>query len=188
SLRRKFEAKKEAAAPEPPQTAANDVLRPAPSTGLQSEKGRGMTATTDYKPLTRAQSKLLNAGDLIYGEPATTKDVAFIARELVQATLPHSDPGDVPEWTRRNGNLTLAIQPGYMNDPREPSRRVCVGFPYGSIPRLLLFWMITEATRTKSRRLELGATLNGFMAELGLNPDTGGGKRSDARRLRDQMK
>ena len=33
------------------------------------------------------------------------------------------------------------------------------GYPYGTIPRLLLFWMTTEATRTKSRRLELGNSL-----------------------------
>jgi Plasmid encoded RepA protein len=162
SLSRKLKAKKEAATQETPQRES-------------------------YKPLTRAQNKLLDASGAIFAEPATARDAAFIARELVQATLPHSNPGDVPEWTRCNGNITLAIQPGYMNDPKEPSRRVCVGFPYGSIPRLLLFWMTTEATRTKSRRLELGPTLSGFMTELGLNPATGGGKRSDARRLHDQM-
>jgi hypothetical protein len=48
--------------------------------------------------------------------------------------------------------------------------------------------MITEATRTKSRRLELGPTLSGFMVTLGLIPSSAGaGKRSDAKRLRDQM-
>jgi hypothetical protein len=184
SLHRKIKAKKQAATQEPPQTASNDVLRPARSTVLQSGKDRGATAETDHKPLTRAQSKLLNAGDLIYSEPATTKDAAFIARELVQATLPHSDPGDVPLWKRTNGNLTLAIQPG-MNIRTGKS----YGYPYGSIPRLLLFWTTREVLRTKSRRLELGNSLTRFMADLGLNPDNGGtgAKRSDAKRLRDQM-
>ena len=43
--------------------------------------------------------------------------------------------------------------------------------------------------RTKSPRLELGNSLRGFMAELGLNSSNGssGAKRSDARRLRGQM-
>jgi hypothetical protein len=85
-------------------------------------------------------------------------------------------------WKRTNGNLTLAIQPG-MNIETEKS----YGYPYGTIPRLLLFWITTEATRIKSPRLELGNNLNGFMAALGLNPATGGGKRGDAKRLRDQM-
>jgi hypothetical protein len=146
-----------------------------------------MTEGTKYKSLTRAQSKLIDASILIFGEPATTKDAAFIARELVQATLPHKNPGDVPLWKRTNGNLTLAIQPG-MNIKTGKS----YGYPYGSIPRLLLFWMTTEAARNKGRgcenprRLELGQTLSGFMTELGLDPNRGG-KRSDARRLREQM-
>jgi hypothetical protein len=65
-----------------------------------------------YKPLTRAQNKLLDTAAIIYDEGATKRDAAFIARELVQATLPHKNPGDVPLWKRTNGNLTLAIQPG----------------------------------------------------------------------------
>jgi hypothetical protein len=132
--------------------------------------------------LTSAQRKLIESATLILGAAADAKDAAYVARELVQASLPHSNPGDVPLWTRRNGDVTLAIQPG-MNIRTGKS----FGYPYGTIPRLLLFWITTEAVRVRSSRLELGHSLNGFMAELGLNPDTGGGKRGDARRLRDQM-
>ncbi len=46
------------------------------------------------------------------GAPVPTdSDRAFLARQLVQATLPHSDPGDVPVWTRTNGRLTLVVRP-----------------------------------------------------------------------------
>ncbi len=134
------------------------------------------------KPLTRAQSKLLDASGEIFGEMATKKDAAYLPRELVQVTLPHKNPGNLPLWKRTNGNLTLAIQPG-VNIKTSKS----YGYPYGSIPRLLLFWVTTEAIRTKSPRLELGNSLSGFMAELGLSSYTGGGKRGDAKRLRDQM-
>jgi len=85
-------------------------------------------------------------------------------------------------WTRKNGNLTLAIEPG-----RDIETRKSYGYPYGTIPRLLLFWMTSEAIKTNSRRLDLGNSLNGFMFEIGLDPNTGGGKRGDAKRLRDQM-
>jgi hypothetical protein len=63
------------------------------------------------------------------------------------------------------------------------------GYPYGTVPRLLLFWMTTEALRTKQRRLELGDSLTAFMQQLGLTRQNGspGAKRSDARRLHDQM-
>ncbi|PSB68596.1 plasmid encoded RepA protein [filamentous cyanobacterium CCP1] len=107
----------------------------------------------------------------------------FTPRELVQATLPHSNPGDdMPTWSRRNGNYVLGIQPGWNYDKDES-----FGYPYGTIPRLLIYWIATEVLRKKQRRLELGDTLNGFMDKVGLNPETGGGKRSDAKRLREQM-
>lgn len=134
------------------------------------------------RALSKAQRQLIESSTLILGTAADAKDAAYLARELVQASLPHSNPGDIPIWTRRNGDVTLAIQPG-MNIRTGKT----YGYPYGSIPRLLLFWITTEAVRVRSRRLELGHSLNGFMADLGLNPDTGGGKRGDAKRLRDQM-
>jgi hypothetical protein len=133
------------------------------------------------RALTNAQ-RIIESSTLILGAAADAQDAAYLARELVQASLPHSNPGDVPIWTRRNGDVTLAIQPG-MNIRTGKT----YGYPYGTILRLLLFWITTEAVRVRSRRLELGHSLNGFMADLGLNPDTGGGKRGDAKRLRDQM-
>lgn len=135
------------------------------------------------KLVTRQQEKLLDAAEAIRLDPDKS-EAAFIARQLVQATLPHKNPGDVPAWSRTNGNLTLGIQPGWNH-----KKKKSVGYPYGTIPRLLLFWMTTEAVRTKNLRLELGNSLTAFMRQIGLNPDNGGAgaKRSDARRLRDQM-
>lgn len=132
-------------------------------------------------PLTRSREKLLDAAVHILGNPEASEP-AFLARELVQCTLPHSDPGKVESWTRRNGNLTLTLWPG-----RDVSKGT-LGYPYGILPRLLLFWMTTEAIRTRSRKLQLGHTLSAFMREVGLDPNTGGGKRSDARRLQEQMR
>ncbi len=56
------------------------------------------------------------------------------------------------------------------------------------LPRLVLFWITAAAVQTKSRHLELGDSLSSFMRELDLIPaSSGGGKRSDAKRLRGQM-
>lgn len=132
-------------------------------------------------PPTRAQGKLLDAAAAIRLEPNKV-EAAFLARELVQCTLPHTDPGNVPVWSRRNGNFTLGIVPGIDIETGKSH-----GYPYGMIPRLLLFWITTEAVRTKSRRLELGYSLSSFMRDLGLDPNTGGGKRGDALRLQEQM-
>ena len=42
----------------------------------------------------------------IFAESPSAQDAAFIARELVLASLPHSNPGDRPVWMRRNGYLS----------------------------------------------------------------------------------
>jgi hypothetical protein len=129
---------------------------------------------------TKREWSLVAAADIFTDAPSD-KDLAFLTRYLVQCTLPHRNPGNVPVWTRSNGNLTLGIVPGIDLKTRKP-----VGFPYGSVPRLLLYWMTAEAARTRNPRLELGHSLASFMREVGLDPSRGG-KRSDARRLREQM-
>jgi hypothetical protein len=127
---------------------------------------------------------ILDAAAEIKAEPNAAK-LAFMARALVQATLPHSDPGDVPIWGRTNGRLSLTIKPDWQLDPKTNQPR-SVGIPYGTIPRLLLFWITTEAVKTKSRRLELGTSLSAFMRELGLQPT--GGRWGSIPRLREHMK
>jgi hypothetical protein len=139
----------------------------------------------DAPPLTptRAQSKIISAAEQIYMDAPDPEDLAFLARELVQCTLPHSDPGQVPFWARTNGNMTLSIVSGF-----DPIKTRLVGYPYGSIPRLIMFWVTTEALRTKSRRLELGSSYNEFLREIGFDPNTGRGKRGDATRVKEQTR
>ena len=63
--------------------------------------------------------RLVETAAEIMGAPVPTdRDRAFLARQLVQATLPHSDPGDVPVWTRTNGRLTLVVRPYYNHRQR----------------------------------------------------------------------
>ena len=100
--------------------------------------------------------------------------LGFMARAMVQATLPHSKIAG-NEFTRVNGNYSLSIM--------APS---AIGLPYGTIPRLLLAWLTTEAVKTKSRELELGDSLSGFMAELDMMPT--GGRWGSITRLKDQSR
>ena len=109
-------------------------------------------------------------------------EAAYLARELVQCTLPHRDPGKVDGWTRSNGNFSLVLQPGFNSKTKKS-----YGLPYGPLPRLLLLWIVTEAIRTKSRTIQLKDTLNEFLREIGLDPETGRGPRGDATRLKKQM-
>lgn len=131
--------------------------------------------------LTPQQDKLLDAATAIQLDRASAKDAAFLARQFIQATLPHRDP-KADTWSRKNGNFALGLQAGFNHLTGQS-----FGLPYGTIPRLVLFWITTEALRTKQRRLELGETLAQFMREVGLDPSRGG-KRSDAKRLQEQMR
>jgi len=100
--------------------------------------------------------------------------LGFMARAMVQATLPHRKV-DSTYFERRNGAFTLSMQ-------ALPK----IGLPYGALPRLLLAWTTTEAVKTKSRELELGDSMSAFMAELGLTAT--GGKSGSITRLKNQTR
>jgi hypothetical protein len=109
--------------------------------------------------------------------------LAYMATVFAQTSLPYRDPGPSARWGRRNGRLSLMIQPGEYIDENGEVRSV--GLPYGVIPRLLLSWMTTEAKQTKSRHLVLGESLSGFMEQMELVPT--GGRWGTITRLRTQM-
>jgi len=109
----------------------------------------------------------------IEAEEAKEADaIGFMARMLVQATMPHKKTDEL-HFSRQNGNFHLAMTsfPG-------------TGLPYGSLPRLLLAWLTTEAVRTKERELILGDSLSDFMRQLGLVPT--GGRWGSITRIKEQ--
>jgi hypothetical protein len=110
------------------------------------------------------------------------QDIGYLARLFTSTSLPYKDPGDVRSWGRRNGKLSLTVQPGMVTDENGEPRSL--GLPFGTVPRLLLTWMSTEAVRTRSQELLLGSSLAEFMRTLGLQPS--GGKNGTITRLRKQ--
>ena len=119
--------------------------------------------------------KLINEAMAIEAEQAQEAGaLGFMCRSMVQASLP-SKKVEGAEFIRRNGKFTLSLL--------APSR---IGLPYGTIPRLLLVWLATEAVRTQERELLLGDSLSGFMRELGLTAT--GGRWGSIPRLKEQTK
>lgn len=110
-------------------------------------------------------------------------ELGFAARMFVQCCLPHRDPGDdLPEWIRSNGNLSLTITPvKYMKD----GKKISSGYPYGNIPRLLLFYICSQAVQTKKRDISLDESLAAFMRRVDL--EVTGGKNGTIGRLKDQL-
>jgi hypothetical protein len=83
-----------------------------------------------------------------------------MARALVQASMPHKNTKENC-FKRKNGNYSLVM----LAHPD-------IGLPYGSIPRLEMIWITSEAVKRKTREIVLGNSLNSFMSELGI-PRTG---------------
>ena len=103
-------------------------------------------------------------------------DLGFMARMMALCSLPRTNPGNRLQYVRKNGPYKLYMIAGGGNK-----------LPYGSLPRLLLAWVCTEAVRTQSRELVLGRSLSEFMRTLDIY-STSGGSRGDRTRLRNQMR
>ena len=103
-------------------------------------------------------------------------DLGFMARLMALCSLPRTNPGNRHQYKRVNGPYKLVMVAGADNK-----------LPYGSLPRLLLAWVSTEAVRTQSRELVLGRSLSDFMRTLGIGSDSGG-SRGELTRLRNQMR
>jgi hypothetical protein len=99
--------------------------------------------------------------------------IGYMARAMVQATMPHSRV-EGSEFKRRNGKFHIS-----MLAPSD------IGLPYGPLPRLIMAWMTGEAVRTKARELILGDSLSVFMRELHMVPT--GGRWGSITRLKNQM-
>ena len=133
-------------------------------------RGRAMTAQTrNHFTMLRQVNQLIEASE---AEP----DIGFMARLLALCSLPRTDPKNRLQYVRRNGPYTLAMTAG-----------VNTRLPFGTLPRLLLAWVCSEAVRTQRRELVLGRSLYEFMHKLGLT-DRSGGAKGDRTRLKNQMR
>src|SRR5271156_5444492 len=83
------------------------------------------TLARKLAPPSRAQLEMVEAAAVIREEPDAAER-AFMARQLVLCTLPHTDPGNVAVWKRTSGNTALGIQPGVDLDTEKS-----IGYPYG---------------------------------------------------------
>jgi len=119
------------------------------------------------------------AAEVWDADARNAKELAFVSRVLVQAFMPHSDPKK-PGWIRKNGNFTLTLKSGV--DVLSNGDFLPIGLPYGTIPRLLLAWLNSEAIRnaqdtnnTTPHIINLGRSLSSFLEKIGVART--GGKR-----------
>ena len=141
-----------------------------------SGMGGPVKAIREATPQARHHFTLAAQVNQLVGAREADPDLGFMARLMVLCSLPRTNPGNRKEYKRVNGPYKLIMTA--IGDNK---------LPYGSLPRLLLAWVTTEAVRTQSRELVLGKSLSEFMRKLGLVP-VSGGTTGGRTRLRNQVK
>jgi hypothetical protein len=106
--------------------------------------------------------------------------LGFIYSGWAQCALPHRRLANDQPWQIASDRVRLVVQPG-LRPVGDDGELESVGVPFGAHARLILLFLQTEALRTGSREIELGASLRKWMARVGIQP---GG--SAFRSVRDQ--
>ena len=127
---------------------AERVARPAAAASSGSPPLPAASIPTHPRSPARAQSELANT--------ALSDGISFQYVPLIQCSFPHMDPGDITHFTRRNGWLELTLS----------TARPDTALPYGVPARLLTMYCASEAIRTHSPEIYLGATLHEFLGRL----------------------
>ena len=88
---------------------------------------------------------------------------------------------------RQDGQYTLVITPKAIVENSNGHQTLKIlGVPYGSLPRLVLIHIMTEAVRTKSREIVLGTSFTDWMRKMGFRTISYG-PRGSATLIRQQL-
>jgi hypothetical protein len=113
---------------------------------------------------TKGERAAVEAAALVLGEEESRLGITHAGFALT--SLPHKRIQD-GVWKREGHRTTLLVESG-----RSRSGDL-IGVPYGSIARLILLYLQTEAVRTNSPEVALGRSMKAWMSRMSL---TTGGK------------
>ena len=106
--------------------------------------------------------------------------LGFAFSGWAQCALPHRRLAPDARWEIAGERVRLVVEPG-LHPSSHDGPMEHIGVPYGSVARLILLFLQTEALRTNSREVELGGSLRQWLSKIGAS--IGG---SNARAVRDQ--
>jgi hypothetical protein len=84
---------------------------------------------------------------------------------FAMTALPHKHLSE-PVWIRDSANIRLRVESG------ADAQGNIVGVPFGSIARMILLYLQSEAVKTRSREVELGRSMNQWLRSMDI--DNGG--------------
>ncbi len=130
-------------------------------------------------PESRISGRLIDAHVRIRSDPPDRLD--FLHTVMCQVGMPRrATPSRVFE--RQNGPFSILLEAGKLWNGKvwQPHP-----LPYGTVPRLVMVHLSSEAIRTRNRRVELGDSMRQFLLTLGIR--TNGGPRGGYSGFRRQM-
>src|SRR3954467_2602429 len=113
---------------------------------------------------TKAERQAVQAAAAVMAEERSGLGITHAG--FAMTSLPHKRI-DEAIWEREGYQTTLLIESGRTR------QKALIGIPYGSVARLILLFLQTEAIRTGSPEIVLGKSLNRWIERMDLTP---GGK------------
>ena len=111
-------------------------------------------------------------------------DIWYIHTVLAQCFLPYRDP-KTHDWTRRNGDFSIALMAGHVEDPRAAGGMRIAGLPYGAKPRLFQSYVCTQTIKQQSPVIPVERSMSAMMQALGLK--VSGGKEGSINAFKEQI-
>jgi hypothetical protein len=116
------------------------------------ETARSMAAT-------KAERNAIDAAASILAEEDARMGVTHAG--FAMTSLPHKRIEETV-WRRQGPNTTLLVASGHTE------QGIPIGVPYGSIARLILLYLQTEAIKTGSSEVDLGRSMNAWLSKMNL--------------------
>lgn len=108
---------------------------------------------------TRAERNAVEAAAALLAEEEARLGITHAG--FAMTGLPHKRIDDAV-WRRQGPQTTLIVASGHDQEGR------VIGVPYGSLARLILLYLQTEAIRTGSAEVELGRSMNAWLSRMSL--------------------
>jgi Plasmid encoded RepA protein len=122
--------------------------------GLEAARGRAET---------RAERQAIEAAGVILAEEESRLGITHAG--FAMTSLPHKRI-EGPLWRRQGHRTTLLVESG------RTGKGDWIGVPYGSMARLILLYLQTEAVRSNDPEVELGRSMHAWLSRMEIS--TGG--------------
>ncbi len=108
---------------------------------------------------TRAERQAVEAAGLVLAEEVSRLGITHAG--FAMTSLPHKRIEE-PLWRRQGHRTTLLVESG------RTANGGWIGVPYGSMARLILLYLQTEAIRTNEPEVELGRSMHAWLSRMGI--------------------